>query len=97
MTDEVSSGGEVYADAIYDLNSFSGALNHADEVWISWRTRRRLKSMTFLRTSVRTEPSAAVYRRPPGCGRRAGILGLACGFKPLGSAAVHRSSRGSFG
>jgi hypothetical protein len=27
------------------------------EVWISWRTRRRLKSMTFLRTSVRTEPS----------------------------------------
>jgi hypothetical protein len=43
--------------AIYDLNSSSGALTHADEVWISWRTRRRLKSMTFLRTSVRTEPS----------------------------------------
>ena len=43
--------------AISDLNSSNGALNHADEVWISWRPRRRLKSMTFLRTSVRTEPS----------------------------------------
>jgi hypothetical protein len=49
--------GQACNGAIYDLNSSSGALNHVDEVWISWRTRRRLKSMTFLRTSVRTEPS----------------------------------------
>ena len=30
-------------------------MNYADKVWISRRTRRRLKSMTFLRTSVRAE------------------------------------------